>query len=95
MEDMDTTYSDNFKGKVRIGSTTTLTGSSVSYFPLCLIPQSNAGTGVHINRHLDDETIFVETCYIPVGVSKGDLIGVQPDLTLSTFEEIYRKALLK
>eukprot|EP00957_Ditylum_brightwellii_P048459 3677067-Ditylum_brightwellii.AAC.1 len=39
---------------------------------------------------------FMETCYVPAGVSKGDLIGligVQSDLTLSTFEDRCCKAL--
>eukprot|EP00957_Ditylum_brightwellii_P116360 8875575-Ditylum_brightwellii.AAC.1 len=54
--------------------------------------------GVHNNRPLDDETIFVEACYVSVRVSKGDfidLIGVQPNLMLSTFEDRCCKALLE
>eukprot|EP00957_Ditylum_brightwellii_P138057 10525350-Ditylum_brightwellii.AAC.1 len=36
---------------------------------------------------------FMETCYIPAGVSKGDLIGVRSDLALSTIEDRCCKAL--
>eukprot|EP00957_Ditylum_brightwellii_P096512 7350224-Ditylum_brightwellii.AAC.1 len=98
MEYIDTTYLDNLEGKMGVGSTTVLIGSSVPSLPLCLIPQRNTSMGVHNNRLLDEKTIFVETCHIPLGVSKGDLIdliGVEPDLTLSTFEYKYCKALLQ
>eukprot|EP00957_Ditylum_brightwellii_P103064 7854215-Ditylum_brightwellii.AAC.1 len=56
------------------------------------------GMGVHNTRLLDDETIFAEMCYVPVGVNKRDLIdliGVQPDLTLPLFEDRCYKVLLE
>eukprot|EP00957_Ditylum_brightwellii_P081768 6221326-Ditylum_brightwellii.AAC.1 len=38
-------------------------------------------------------TSFMETCYIPAGVSKGNLIGFQSDHALSTIEDRCCKAL--
>eukprot|EP00957_Ditylum_brightwellii_P168279 12810677-Ditylum_brightwellii.AAC.1 len=76
MQGIDTMHPDNFEGKTGIISTVMLSSSSVLSLPPCLIPQSNTGTGVHNDGLLDDETIFVETCYVPAGVSKGDLIDL-------------------
>jgi len=59
---------------VGVGSTATLIGSCVPSLPLCLIPQCNKGVGVHNNGLLDDETIFVETCYVPAGASNFALL---------------------
>ena len=72
--------------------------TGVSSLPLGLIPQGNSCARVDNSGLLDDETITVKASDIATRVSEGnlvDLVGVEPDLALSTFEDVCCQALLQ
>ena len=73
-----------------------LTG--MSSFPLSLIPQSNSRAGMDNRGILYNETILMKASDITARICQldlVDLIGIEPDLSLTTFEHRGRKAFLK
>jgi len=81
-EHTDTTYPDQLERKTSIGSTITLTSTSVTTFALGLIALPYTASGVNNSRLLRDETILLH-------------VGVQSDFALSAFEDRSGEALLK
>ena len=65
---------------------------------LGFVSQADAVTGVHNGRLLDDETIPLQTGDVAAGVGQGNfvgLVGIQPNLALSAFQDGCREAFLK
>jgi len=69
----------------------------MSALPLRFISKRNPSTRVHDGWLFDDQTVAVVTSNIAAGVGKGDLadlIRVEPDLSLTAFENRGRKPFL-
>ena len=72
--------------------------TSVTSLPYSLQSPVDATSRMHNRWLLQDETILMQTSYIAAGVGKWnfiDLIGVEPDFALATFEDRGGEALLK
>lgn len=73
-----------------VGSTLPLTKATVSADPPRSIQLTSTGARVHGNRLLDDEAIADELADGLAGVGVGDfvdLVGVEPNLALSTADD--------
>ena len=65
---------------------------------LGFVSEGHTGARMHDRGFLHDQTIAVETGDIAARVGQGnlvDLVGVQPDLALSAFQDGRRQALLQ
>lgn len=70
----------------------------MSSLPLSLVSEGNSSTRVYNGGLLEDKSITLKTSNVATGVRKGDLVhlvGVEPDLLLSAFENGCREAFLK
>jgi len=82
----DTTHPKDLHRETCVGSTLTLSDSSVSSLPLSLVSDGNSGTGMYNNWLLNDESITMKTGDVTTGIGKRNLvnlIGVKPDLLLT------------
>eukprot|EP01083_Nonionella_stella_P148710 471224_1 len=97
-KDADATHPENLEGKTGVSSTTTLTDTSVTALGLGSITSPHSASGVDNSGLLHDETILFQTSNVAAGIGQRnfiDLVGVQPDLALSAFEDGGREALLE
>ena len=70
----------------------------VTSLSLGLVSQANASTGVHDGRLLDNKTITLQTRDVATRVCQGNFVGlvrIQPNFSLSAFQDGGRKALLE
>lgn len=86
-EDAKTTNPEELLGHTGVGTTLSLSETSVAAEELGGVSLSHSETGVDLDRLADDETILEELTDSLTGVggsNLGDLIRVKPDTTLTT-----------
>ncbi|GMR32270.1 hypothetical protein PMAYCL1PPCAC_02465, partial [Pristionchus mayeri] len=97
-EDAHTSHPDNLLGHASILGSETLTSAGVTNLAAGLGELTSTEARVHSNGFADDETILHETTDVLARVGVGDLvdlIGVEPDLSLSALKNCRREAFLQ
>ncbi|GMT04491.1 hypothetical protein PENTCL1PPCAC_26665, partial [Pristionchus entomophagus] len=97
-EDAHASHPDHLLGHTSILGSETLTSARVTNLAASLSELAGAVARVHSDGLADDETILHQTTDVLAGVGIGDLvdlIGVEPDLSLSALEYGRREAFLQ
>jgi hypothetical protein len=87
----------NILGHTSVGSTLSLTETTVATITSGQVQLAGSGSGVHGDRLADDETIADELADGLAGVGVGDLadlVGVEPDLAFAAPDDGRGQALL-
>lgn len=96
-EDTEAAHPKDLGGHTSIGGTLTLTETGVTTSTLGELKSTSAGTGVHRDGLLDNQTVGNELADSLTRVGVGDLvhlIGVHPDLPLTAVHDGRSEALL-
>lgn len=96
-EDTKTTHPDDLRGHTSVGSTLSLTETTVATLAAGEVELASTRSRVHGDGLLDDQAILDELADGLAGVGVGDLadlVGVEPDLVLAAADDRSGQALL-